>query len=70
MNEGLGDTKRLADLGIRIKNFIDLSMHLPNSPSGHSMKALVERYLYLWVVDKTHQDSDWKPHPLPSHLAK
>jgi hypothetical protein len=42
------DTKQLADLGIRLKNFIDLGtltkQHLPNSPSGYSMRALAERY--------------------------
>jgi hypothetical protein len=42
------DTKRLADLGIRLKNCIDLGtlakQHLPNPPSDYSMKALAEKY--------------------------
>jgi hypothetical protein len=67
------DTKRLADLGIRVKKFIDLSMlgkeHFRSFPGGYSLKALVERYLHLWVV-KTNQDSDWKIHPLPKNLAE
>jgi hypothetical protein len=53
------DTKQLADLGIRLKNFIDLGtlakQHLPNSPSGYSMKALA--------------DSNWKPHPFAKYAA-
>jgi hypothetical protein len=68
------DTKRLTDLGIRLKSIIDLStlakQHLPNSPSGYSIcstKALAEMHLDLGA--RSDSSDSWKPHPLAKYAA-